>query len=396
MTSRIFKTPKSELFFRLLLLFVFTIPISQFVSIRLLVLVLVTSFFVPGSGTFFPRLVSRSLDLLLYLLVLSGGLLYSEELLTGYRVIETSLSLLVLPILFNKFEDFNKGRLHEIFYAFASGLFVACLICLSNAGYAYFQTGRLEAFFFDNLTEIIDSHPTYLAYYLIAVLTFGLYLLYYEKIRFSPAIISVFLLFFFLMLMLTGGLTAFVGILLIFSFFVLKYLLEEKSRRQTLTVVIVIVMMVSMFVFNTINLKEKNDYWERFVLWESALNATPDIIFGVGTGDYKKVLYEYYVSHKLYEFADSGFNSHNQFIEIFFTNGLVGVVALIIMLGRPLYLSVRNQNILGTLTFFSFFIYGMTEVFLGRYQGVVFFALLHQSFVTYYLSHKPAFPLRDV
>jgi len=154
--------------------------------------------------------------------------------------------------------------------------------------------------------------------------------------------------------------------------------------------------MVSMFIFNTINLKEKNDYWERFVLWESALNATPDIIFGVGTGDYKKVLYEYYVSHKLYEFADSGFNSHNQFIEIFFTNGLVGVVALIIMLGRPLYLSVRNQNILGTLTFFSFFIYGMTEVFLGRYQGVVFFALLHQSFVTYYLSHKPAFPLRDV
>jgi len=150
------------------------------------------------------------------------------------------------------------------------------------------------------------------------------------------------------------------------------------------------------FVLNTINLEEKNDYWERFVLWESALDATPDIIFGVGTGDYKKVLYEYYVSHKLYEFADSGFNSHNQFIEIFFTNGLVGVVALIIMLGRPLYLSVRNQNILGTLTFFSFFIYGMTEVFLGRYQGVVFFALLHQSFVTYYLSHKPAFPLRDV
>jgi len=151
MTSRIFKTPKSELFFRLLLLFVFTIPISQFLSIRLLVFVLLTSFFVKSSGGFFSRFLNHSWDLLLYLLILSGGLLYSEELLTGYRVIETSLSLLALPILFNKFEDFNKSRLHQIFYAFASGLFVACLICISNAGYTYFQTGHVEAFFFRTL-----------------------------------------------------------------------------------------------------------------------------------------------------------------------------------------------------------------------------------------------------
>jgi len=151
-----------------------------------------------------------------------------------------------------------------------------------------------------------------------------------------------------------------------------------------------------MFVFNTINLKEKNDYWERLVLWESALKATPDMIWGVGTGDYKNVLNEYYVSHDLSKFADSSFNSHNQFIEVLFSNGLIGVVSLLLLVGRPLYLSVRNQNVLASLTFFPFIIYGMTEVFLGRYQGVVFFALLHQSFVTYYLSHKPSFSLKDV
>ncbi len=342
------------------------------------------------------RFLKQSWDGVLFLLVLVVGLSYTEEIPTGWKVIETSLSFFALPIVFNKFGDFSKERLHQVLYAFSLGLFVASLICLVNSEFAYFQSGDIKVFFFDRLTEVIDSHPTYLAYYLITVITFGIYLLYYEKNKVSPILIVGLIAFFFLTLLLTGGLTAFVSMLFIFSFFILKYLLEEKTKKQTVTFGVVVVMLVCMFAFNTLNREEKNDYWERFVLWESALDATPDIIFGVGTGDYKKVLYEYYVSHKLYKFADSGFNSHNQFIEIFFTNGLVGVFSLILLLGRPLYLSVRNQNILGTLTFFSFFIYGMTEVFLGRYQGVVFFALLHQSFVTYYLSHKPSFSLKDV
>ena len=387
------KTNKLKAFDLLLFFFVFTIPISQFLSVRLFLVTLLFSFLLKGNPR---RILVQAWDIVLFMLVLLLGLSYSEDLETGWKVIETSLSLLALPVVFNKFEDFNKERLHRVFYAFACGLFIASLICLINASYAYFKTGNIDVFFFDKLVDIIDSHPTYLAYYLIVVMTFGFYLLYYEKINYSPFRIVGFLLFFFLILILTGGLTAFVSILLVFSFFVLKYLLEEKSKRQTLTVCVVAVMMVAMFVMNTVNLKEKNDYWERLVLWESALKATPDVIWGVGTGDYKKVLNEYYVSHNLSKFAYSSYNSHNQFIEVLFSNGLVGVFSLLLLVGRPLYLSVRNQNLLGSLTFFPFIIYGMTEVFLGRYQGVVFFALLHQSFVTYYLSHKPSFSLKDV
>jgi hypothetical protein len=242
MAHRIFSALHPKIYFRLLLLFVFTIPISQFLSIRLLVLVLLISFFTGKVRV--SRLLTQVWDILLYLLILIIGLTYSEDLPPGMRVIETSLSLVVLALLFNKLDDFNKDRLHQIFYAFASGLFVACLICLSNAGYAYFKSGHIDVFFFDQLTEIIDSHPTYLAYYLIAVITFGLYLLYYEKITFSPIAIVAFLLFFFFVLMLTGGLTAFVSILLIFSFFVLKYLLEEKTKMQTWTFAVVVVLII--------------------------------------------------------------------------------------------------------------------------------------------------------
>ena len=200
----------------------------------MLTVILFFSFFVGKRSNYFSRLVSQAWDCVLYLSILLVGLLYSEELSPGLRVIETSLSLCVLPIVFNKLEDFNKERLHQIFYAFALGLFIASLICLINAGYAYSTTGNIAVFFFDKLTEIIDSHPTYLAYYLIAVITFGLYLLYYERLKFPPTTLVILLLFFFLMLMLTGGLTAFVSVLLIFSFFVLKFLLEEKTKMQSL------------------------------------------------------------------------------------------------------------------------------------------------------------------
>ncbi len=137
-----------------------------------------------------------------------------------------------------------------------------------------------------------------------------------------------------------------------------------------------------------------NDSWDRFALWKSAIIANPNIFLGVGTGDYKTVLNEYYQSHGLTQFAIDSFNSHNQFIQIFFSNGILGLIAVIILMGRPLYLAVKNNQPFGILVFFPFIIYGMTEVFLGRYQGIVFFALLHQFFVSQYLSTKPSFALK--
>jgi len=353
------------------------------------------SFLMPLPKSFFQQLFSRAWDALLYLTVLSVGLLYSEDLQTGYRTIETSLSLLALPLMFCRFDHFTKDQLQKVCYAFSAGVLVASVICLVNAIIGYSSSGDIEVFFSDRLTAIINSHPTYLAYFIIAVMTFGLYHLYFEEVK-SPRLIAFSVFFCFVVLMLTGGVTAFISLLLIFSFFVLKYILEQKSRMQTLTVTMVVVLILCMFAFNTINIEEKNDYWERFVLWESALRATPNVIWGVGTGDYKNVLNEYYVSHNLQNFANSSLNSHNQFIEVLFSNGAVGVLALLFLLGRPLYASARNQNLLGTLTFFPFIIYGMTEVFLGRYQGVVFFALFHQAFLSHYQRYKPAFQLKEI
>jgi O-antigen ligase len=394
------KETRSRIFWTLILIFVFTIPLSSSLSVKILLVTTVYWIFL----TIYERDFSfgfflQGWDIYLYLLILVIGLIYTDDMPTGLRVLETSLSFFVIPILFQRIRNFAKWNYDRIFLSFTIGLLVACLICLGHALFLFFTDGNVEVFFFYQLTSVIRSHPTYLAYYIIFSIGYVTYLLFTERNVMPVPIIISSLIFLFVTLMLTGGRTSFISMLLVFSFFILKYLQEEKTRMKTLTFCMVAFMTIGMFAISSMDFSDKwkferDDSWERSVLWESAIKATPGL-WGVGTGDYRKSLNEYYLSHNLTEFADASANSHNQFIEILFSNGLLGLFSFLLLLIRPLYLSGRRRNILGILTFFPFFIYGMTEVFLGRYQGVVFFAFLHQVFITHYQRQAPSFTLKN-
>ncbi|HRK53697.1 MAG TPA: O-antigen ligase family protein [Cyclobacteriaceae bacterium] len=387
-----------KVFYWSMLLFIFSIPISSYVSTKLLVIVFVISLLTKASGKRSLALEMRkSWDILAFLLILIIGLINTDDIETGFKVLETSFSLLALLVVFTRLNK-SEGLVSHIFISFMSGLLVACLISLGTAGVSFIGSGNFQDFFYYQLTEVIQLHPTYLAYYLIASITYIVYIIFYnlEKKRMSAWIAIVF--FFFLMLVLTGGRTTYVSLLLIFSFFILKYILENKTKEKAIVFSVVLILLVSLFAINSttfFNLKfsQHSDYWERSILWKSAILANPNPLQGVGTGDYKTVLNEYYQSHGMKEYAIDSFNSHNQFIQVYFSNGVIGLIFLLLLIGRPIYLSMKSQNILGILLLFPFVIYGVTEVFLGRYQGVVFFALLHQIVIYQHYSSKPSFAL---
>jgi len=383
---------KSKLFFWSLLLLAFSIPLSQFFSVRLLFTICILSFFNSDIKSFSQKVLSNSWDIALYLTVLGIGLIYSEDIETGLRVIETSFSLLAFPLVFGRLVPFEKSEVHKIILSFIFGLVLSCTICLTIAAILYSYDRDIHQFFFYKLTEGVDLQPTYLAYYICFAITLLLYFLYYGIIRISHWVQVLSILFLFTVLMLTAGRTAYISMLLTLSFFMLKFLFEEKSSsNKTIAFFIAVGLLIGMLVVNHFDLntgylsgEENNDFWERLSLWKAALQANPDFLFGVGTGDYKIVLNEYFVSHGLHQYAKASYNSHNQFIQALFSNGFLGLISVFILIGRPIYLSVKHQNILGILVFFPFLIYGITEVYLGRYQGVVFFAFLHQCFVSYY------------
>jgi O-antigen ligase len=367
-------------------------------------MIVIFSLFLPGQKVSIKVLLNQSWDLLLFFLILTIGLIYSTDFKLGLRQLETSLSFLGVPVVVYNLRGFSKDRMARTFYAFAFGAFVAGLICLIDASVSFFQTGDYQLFFYSQLTRAIDSHPTYFAYYLIFIITYGLYVLYYELSKKFVGWMVAALIFFFTLLLLTGGQTAFISLILVFSFFISKYALENKGIRESLTVTLVLLLLFCMvgvmmaFRSNEIffSIGSQNDYWERMALWKSAIAANTNPLFGVGTGDYNLVLNEYYREHDMNHFAKVNFNSHNQFIQLYFSNGLVGLFGLLLLLGRPLYVSVTQRNLLGILLYFPFLIYGVTEVFLGRYQGVVFLALVHQILVSQQPSTSAAIEPRKV
>jgi len=374
-----------NLFWWAFLLFVFSIPISQFVSVRLLFLLLLVSFFTKTKENNFFSFLKNSWDILLYLSILAIGLIYSQDLNAGLAVMETNFSFLAIPVVISRCPVIDKVKLSEIFQAFKLGLLCASLVCLGFAAYQYIQNPNIQLFFFYKFTDAIRSHPTYFAYYLIFAISVELFIVYYENESHQQLLRYLTILFLILILILTGGQTAFIGILFVFSFFILKFLIEEKTIKKKIAVGFVVLMLSCMFLISMIvkevPLKDLNDSWERAVLWDSAISAINNLFLGVGTGDYRIALNEYYMSHGLDQFASESYNAHNQGIQILFSNGIIGLFSFAIMIVRPLFLAVQYKNILTILCFFPFLVYGVTEAFLGRYQGIVFFALLHQIFM---------------
>ncbi len=391
-----YSTAKFRIFYFLLLLFIFFIPLSQQISIKLLVVTCLFSLFVGDIREGLLIFFRDSWDTIFYLTILTLGLLYSENIASGLKVLETNLCFLAVPIIFSRTRGFVKEQVNMLFYSFAAGLSLACLICLIHAGVTYSNTHDIQTFFFYNLTTILNFQPTYFAYYLIFTIGYAMYQFYYQDAVLNPYFNAAGILFLFLVLMLTGGQTAFVSMLLIFSFFVLKFITEQKNMKQKILTGLIALMIAIMF-FTTLLDKGKrelelNDAWDRLILWESAMGANTNLLIGVGTGDSKIVLNKYYLAHNLEEFAKDSYNSHNQFIQLLLSNGLLGVFALVLLIGRPLYLSARSQNMVGILLFFPFLIYGITEVFFYRYQGVVFFAFLHQFLITKLSAEKRTLP----
>jgi len=381
---------RSNFFWWSILVFVFLIPISQMLSSGVLVAIFVLSFFIDGKISI-VKYLTQGWDAWLYLLMLVIGLSYTDD---------HDMGILALPFIVVKIKEFDKKRLYEIFYSFIAGLVIASFICFGNAANHYFNTGDISVFSSDQLTSALDNtHPIYFAYYLIFAITFGLYLLYYKDSRFSNLVIILLLIIFFITLLLLGSSTAALSVLFSFLYFILKFLFEStRTSNKIIAFGWALFFLICLFTaswmddLGNLGLRQ-DDYWERFILWESAMNAMPNWIVGVGTGDYTSVLNQYYLTHGLSHFAVSNFNPHNQYIEILFSLGLAGFVALMLMICRPIYYAIKKQNILGFLTFFPFLIYGMTEVYLGRYQGVVFFAILHQAFISFYRGRENSFPI---
>ena len=90
---------KNKIRHLLLIIFVFTIPVFEFFNTRILFVLFTLTLLFIRKASFFQSLVIRAWDLILFFVVLVVGLTYTQDLPVGLRQIETSLSIIGIPVI---------------------------------------------------------------------------------------------------------------------------------------------------------------------------------------------------------------------------------------------------------------------------------------------------------
>ena len=171
---------------------------------------------------------------------------------------------------------------------------------------------------------------------------------------------------------------------------------RPTPKRKLMVVLGAVLMLGSVFALpeNQRRLKETRDEWRnmakvdeskqknhRVYLWTYGVGVIQEApLFGHGTGDANKQLQDAYQSSDaqfwdgegLYYLRDVGYNYHNQFLQLWASNGvwafLILIVILLVLLKNP----HPAAKVLALVLFFSM----LTESILERQAGVFFFAFL--------------------
>jgi O-antigen ligase len=360
------------------------------------------------------ELKSNSLALVLLFvslyLIYIVGLIYTENLRTALFLLEKSLSILLFPLLFVFISPLSVKQVKVILYALVISCFFACVIALVSACYSnYYDVSRNSSINWDNFTNqqlasFIYFHPTYLSLYLTLSLfvVFGDFFVNVELYsRAKKVLLLAISLFFIVVLILLAARIVLLAFLLISTIacFIYGYKYGNLLKAGLGVVFILSVLVVAILKIPAIGERFKeainynNEYsidkqWGgrgmRLLKWECCIDLIQDYpLLGVGTGDTQDELQECYREKdfgQLLFWPHIKFNAHNQYLQIFLTTGVFGLLILLLCIIVPSYLAIKKVNYL-YLSFLSLFaITCLTESLLESNKGIVFYAFFNALF----------------
>lgn len=289
------------------------------------------------------------------------------------------------------------------------GVLTACLYCLSIAIYRWTTNGE-NAFYWMSLTSPLQFHPSYFSFLIMIVMIWvGKFIISHWNgqsgmIRISVVAVMLFFMVFLILLASRVQLFLFYLTLLLLVLYNIR-----RLPRVWLALVVVIIglstyslthMYIWERIMNITSIEYRlndppskfNELTNRLALaecsWEVIRNHW---IIGVGAGDsydeldkvYRQVDYQFgYLDHQ---------EPHNEYLNVWISTGLPGLVSLLTMFGLTTYLAVVRKN-LHMFLFISFFSFScLFESMLSQQKGVVLFAILNSLFV-FVDEARPASP----
>jgi O-antigen ligase len=414
-----FETKNNPIFCAILLVLL-SIPLSYALnSICLGFFILITIITIKKRNLVFSS--TLFLPIFLYILMLFS-VFWSIDKENTITSLLKEIPLLIIPICFLSFKTFPEETKTKIIEYYSHGIFMFCCFYFIKATIRFLITQDLNVFFYHELVTK-DVNAIHVSVYV--AIAFFYFFTKSSKKTFDFIAISFLLLFVFL-LSSKNIIVVFIGLILIYHLFYSK--LSKQLRLKNLLVFITIIISFSfigqiknrfkteyetMMTDSTVNdviskgdgivynvsikqawtnekfkpndffpgtafrvyqfrifiemLKENNIFWNGF-----GLNASYKKI------EEKGIFYNLYLGDK--STKNEGYqtkNFHNQYVQNFAELGVFGFMILVIMLFVNLKNGIQNKDFIHiafALLMISLF---LTESFLWRQRGVVFFTMMY-------------------
>lgn len=430
LTSMIRKTSRDDISAYFICALVFALPFTTHLLSYGVILAFIATLLQTNFKQKFLKVLRDKGFLLIvafYLLHLLG-LLYTKNLNQGLLNLQIKLTLVLIPfIVFVSSISIGK-HLKLIATAFVAGNLVAGIICLIISITISFQTGNFNPSIYPGYSawsffKLLASGYTHFNYsflsHFIHVNYFSMYLLlatyivYRELIDNWPKlgagekiVLLTLVAFFLIILLLLQSRAAILSFLVIILIEIVFFLRKSGYLGAKITVITLISAILFLTIFKSgrflritesaqeFNYEKLKAKELRISLWEtsfSLIRLYP--LIGVGTGDVKDELSNIY-DEKLKENSKGKYyDAHNEFLQTTMRLGLMGTIALFLLIFWPL----MDRNVYRTrpkyvLFFIIIVIVNFSfESMLNRFNGVIFFSLFYSVLASQNLIIKKDF-----
>lgn len=352
---------------------------------------------------------SINFGFILFFILQIISLLYSNDTETGFNILQRRLPLLIIPMAFCLI-DFNEKTWLKIllFFAFLTSFVSVLGFCFGvYNSLKYNDTGYL---YNDNISSFLFGiQAVYFAFYInIAVIIFIYLLIYkiedFKKLKAFMIFSTIWLVFVSFMLASKMALASLLIIILLMAFI---YVFSNKKYFEGL--IVIMSLFIALFVVNKLspkafnrfkgitqtsykfnNTKAENHFnaefdenkWNstntRLAIWQCSINIfKANFIFGTGLGDRDKVLQNEYKKNQFFYAIETEKNTHNQFLDIAVSMGIIGVLVFIVVFFLyPFKVFFKQKQIFPTFVFICLALCLLTENMLNRYEGQVFISFI--------------------
>lgn len=359
--------------------------------------------------------LSLILPIVLFLLMVLS-LTWSIDFKSTLKALSKEASLLFIPVAFCLNRHLFKKSVNDILNNYSIGMCFYALFFLARAGFRYIDSGDINVFFYHELaTNNIN------AIYLSALFSLALFcFLAKPKKRFWTYVALVFLTVF--LLLLSSKTIIIIDVLLVVGYYLFYSGFSAKAKAAAVVLFIALIGFVGSNGIikdrlthelspnltanitktgpHNVTLHEawntpsfsSNDYFNgtafrlyQIRIFTELFSEEPVFFTGYGLNASQSKREAKGIEHTVYQSDNdltnySKMNFHNQYVEIFAELGVFGFILLILILALNLKNAFKNKDFVHIAFAIVMIALFLTESFLWRQRGVVFFIVFYCLF----------------